>query len=154
MKGGIRSGLLSFFEGSESHIPICPLLYVICHGMYTPSARSTENQIESIAYMILASENGNAIGEPNLMKDCLMQTKLDKSLNNNQKAKTPNALRNRKKGSRNSFFNLLGYSMFSRRVTIKEIGYIAQTKRTRTKKRGFREMLLKEIESSGTNCGF
>lgn len=60
--------------------------------------------------MKLFSDTGKAIRNTNVMEDCLTQIKMDKSLNEEIKAKFSIAL-NTKKASRKRFVNLFGNFM-------------------------------------------
>lgn len=143
VKSGIQAGLLDFLRNSEGHNPVRPLLFKMRHGMFILGERSTEEQIESVAHMVLAGKSGKAIQGGNLMEDVLMQMKFRKLLKNDLKAKISNALSTRKKAGRNGFHNLLGYAMMSPRVTSEYILCIAQKNEYENNKREFLEKLLK-----------
>lgn len=69
--------------------------------------------------MILSGESSKATGEANLIKDCLIQMRFDKSLNNDLNTKIPSVLSTQQKATRNRFIILLGCSMNSTRVKSK-----------------------------------
>lgn len=114
--------------------------------MSISSERSTKDQIKSVAYMNLFGEGGEGIRKANLMKDCLTQMRLERSLNKDLKAKISSALSTQKNALRNRFLNLLGYSMFSTRMTSKEVVSIALKKEYENEKREFNEKVLKTLK--------
>lgn len=75
--------------------------------MHIPRERSTKEQIESIAHMILASWSGKAIRVEILMKDFLTQIKSDKLLNKDLKAIISNVQCTWRKASRRKSVALL-----------------------------------------------
>lgn len=87
-------------DGSEGHISVPPFLLTTRHGIYNPSERTTHNRIKSTAHMTFASESGIAVREENLMKGSFSQVKFDKLLNNDLKAKVPDALSSLQKALR------------------------------------------------------
>lgn len=76
--------------------------------MYIPRESNIYDQIGATAHIFLITESGEAIGEVNLMRDCLKQIKMDRSLTTAMKAKLSNTLRNRKKAVRNRFVKFVG----------------------------------------------
>lgn len=121
--------------------------------MCIPVERSLESQVKTILHMILATDKRKEIEEAILIKKCMAQINLDKSSYNNMKAKISNAQSVRTKASWNTFVYLHGYSTFSTREISKEILFDVQKKEYKTQKRRFSEKVLKEIQSSGINCG-
>lgn len=94
--------------------------------MYISSKRSTEDQIEAMAPIILAGECCKAIRETNLIEGCLMQMKSDKSRNDVLKAKISDALSTWKIAAKDRFVNILGNSLITIEVTSKQIVSFAQ----------------------------
>lgn len=78
--------------------------------MYTPSEKSTEDQIQSVTRMTLAAECGRAAREENLMGDFLTQLKLAKSSNKDLNTNISNVLSSGKQAARSRFVDFFGYS--------------------------------------------
>lgn len=154
VKGGPQAGLLDFLDSDSGHVPICPLLGSIHHGMYVPSAVNVTEFLAGVTAVVLDSDVGKQIRESKMVDECMRQVKHDKSLNVELKSKLSNAMSTRKKASRNRFVNLLGYSMLSSRVTRKDVVSVAQREDYENQKREFREKVFARAEVADIDYGF
>lgn len=121
--------------------------------MYIPSKSSTENQIDRVAHMVLSGKSSEELSKANLIEECLTPMKHDRSLRIEMKVKISNELSTRKKASRNSIFNLLGYTIMSIRIISEDIVSVAK-KTDFENQRAVREKIFKEYKRSGGDYGF